>query len=103
MGTRRRCFPTHRRSTSVTRERSRQKAGLAPWVDRVTMTIPMFSAARELVFLVVGADKADAARRAFVEPPSRATPASLVRSASGRTVAILDSAAAARLEEQVSD
>jgi 6-phosphogluconolactonase len=79
------------------------KAGLAPWVDRVTMTIPMFSAARELVFLVVGADKADAARRAFVEPPSRATPASLVRSASGRTVAILDSAAAARLEERVSD
>ena len=72
-------------------------AGLAPWVDRVTMTVPMLSAARAVVFLVVGADKAEAARRAFDEPPSPATPASLVRSAEGRTVAILDRAAAARL------
>jgi 6-phosphogluconolactonase len=71
--------------------------GLQPWVDRVTMTIPMLSAAREVVFLVVGADKAHAARRAFAGQPSRATPASLVRSAAGRTVAILDRVAAARL------
>ena len=71
--------------------------GLAPWVDRVTMTIPALAAAREVVFLAVGADKADAARRAFAEPPSTATPASLVRSAEGRTVAILDRAAAADL------
>ena len=63
-------------------------AGLAPWVDRVTMTVPMLSAARTVVFLVVGADKAEAARRAFVEEPSPATPASLVRSAEGRTIAI---------------
>lgn len=70
-------------------------ARLEPWVDRVTMTVPMLSAAREVVFLVVGSDKADAARRAFAEPPSRATPASLVRSTAGRTVVILDRAAAA--------
>ncbi len=69
-------------------------ARLEPWVDRVTMTVPMLCAAREVVYLVVGADKAEAARRAFVEPPSRATPASLVRSTSGRTVVILDRAAA---------
>ncbi len=72
-------------------------AGLAPWVDRVTMTLPMLSAARAVVFLVVGADKAEAARRAFVEEPSTATPASLVRSAEGRTFALLDRDAAARL------
>jgi len=56
--------------------------------------VPMLCAAREVVYLVVGADKAEAARRAFVEPPSRATPASLVSSTSGRTVVILDRAAA---------
>jgi 6-phosphogluconolactonase len=73
------------------------EAGLAPWVDRVTMTVPMLSEAEQVVFLVVGADKAEAARRAFAEPPSSSTPASLVRSTRGRTVAILDVAAAASL------
>jgi 6-phosphogluconolactonase len=72
-------------------------AGLEPWVERVTMTIPMLCSAREVLFLVVGAEKADAARRAFVDAPSRETPSSLVRSAEGRTVAIVDRAAAARL------
>src|SRR5262245_54385801 len=71
--------------------------GLEPWVDRVTMTIQALSEARELVFLAVGRDKAEAARRAFGEPPSAATPASLVRSVGGRTVAILDGEAAAAL------
>ena len=53
-----------------------------------------FIVAPEVLFLVVGANKAEAARRAFAEPPSQATPASLVRSRSGRTVVILDPAAA---------
>ncbi|HEY1316893.1 MAG TPA: 6-phosphogluconolactonase [Gaiella sp.] len=69
-------------------------AELEPWVDRVTMTVPTLCTAREVVFLVVGANKAEAARKAFTEPPSRATPASLVRSRAGRTVVILDPAAA---------
>jgi len=73
-------------------------AGLEPWVDRVTMTVPMLCAADEIVFLVVGEDKADAVRRAFVDDPSAATPASLVRSKSGRTIAILDPAAAAAID-----
>lgn len=71
--------------------------GLEPWVERVTMTIPALAAAREVVFLAVGADKADAARRAFGEPPSRSTPASLVRSVAGTTTVVLDEASAARL------
>jgi 6-phosphogluconolactonase len=71
------------------------EAGLEPFVDRVTMTRPVFAAARELVYLVLGAEKADAAWRAFAADPSPETPASLVR---GRvTTAILDRAAAVRL------
>jgi len=71
--------------------------GLEPFVERVTMTIPALSTAQEVVFLAVGADKADVVRRAFAEPPSRSTPASLVRAVSGTTVAVLDRAAAAQL------
>jgi 6-phosphogluconolactonase len=71
--------------------------GLEPWVPRVTMTIPPFEDASLVLFLVVGEDKAEAAERAFAGPPDPATPASLVRSREGRTVAILDEKAAARL------
>ena len=68
--------------------------GLEPFVPRVTLTLPALRAAREVLFLVTGAEKADAARRAFAEEPSKATPASLLRADEGRTVAILDAAAA---------
>lgn len=71
------------------------EAALEPFVDRVTMTVPFFRTARELVYLVVGADKAEAVGRAFAEEPGPATPASLVRGR--RTVALLDAAAAGRL------
>jgi 6-phosphogluconolactonase len=67
-------------------------------VDRVTLTLPALRGAAEVAFLVIGADKADAIRRAFVEPPGLATPASLVRSAAGITYAFLDRAAAETLE-----
>lgn len=73
------------------------EAALEPWVPRVTMTIPALSAVEHVVYLVTGADKADAVRRAFGEPPSPATPASIVRSEAGKTSAILDRAAASRL------
>jgi 6-phosphogluconolactonase len=71
--------------------------GLEPWVERVTMTLPMLATARLVVFLAVGADKADAAARAFADGPSKEVPASLLRSARGRTVALLDRAAAAKV------
>ncbi len=72
-------------------------ARLEPFVDRVTMTVPMLCSAREVVFLVVGADKAEAVRRTLAEPPTTAAPGSLVRSLTGRTIAILDPGAAALL------
>ncbi len=71
--------------------------GLEPLVERVTMSLPALASVGHIVFLVVGSDKAEAAERAFARPPDRATPASLVRSREGRTTAIVDAAAAARL------
>lgn len=66
-------------------------------VDRVTLTLPVLCAAETVLFLVVGDEKAEAVRRAFADPPGAETPASLVRSEQGRTVVLLDRAAAARL------
>jgi 6-phosphogluconolactonase len=71
--------------------------GLKPFVDRVTLSLPTLNSAREILFLLAGEEKADAAARAFAAEPSPETPASLVRARSGRTVAILDRAAAANL------
>jgi 6-phosphogluconolactonase len=73
------------------------EAELEPFVDRVTMTIPELSSAPLVVWLVAGASKADAAARAFAGTPDPATPASLIRSTNGRTVAILDRDAASLL------
>jgi 6-phosphogluconolactonase/glucosamine-6-phosphate isomerase/deaminase len=50
-----------------------------------------------MLYLTTGDSKADAVRRAFVEPPSPGTPASLVRSSLGDTVVVLDREAAAQL------
>jgi 6-phosphogluconolactonase len=73
------------------------EAQLEPFVDRVTLSVPALRSGQELLFLITGGAKADAARRAFHDEPSPATPASLVRSDHGRTTAILDRAAAAKL------
>jgi 6-phosphogluconolactonase len=73
------------------------EAQLEPFVDRVTLSVPTLRNAREIIFLLAGEAKADAARRAFAEKPGPETPASLVRAREGRTTAILDRAAAAKL------
>ena len=71
--------------------------GLEPFIDRVTMSLPTLRGAGEILFLLAGDSKADAAARAFAGEPGPETPASLVRARTGRTVAILDRAAAAKL------
>lgn len=71
--------------------------GMAPLVSRVTVTLPVLNAAREVVFLISGKDKADAAARAFGDAPGPDAPASLVRPDPGRLTVLLDPPAAARL------
>jgi 6-phosphogluconolactonase len=73
------------------------EAKLEPFIDRITLTLPMLRRANEVLFLVTGADKAEAAKRSFSGEPSRSTPGSLVRAAGGRTTAVLDAAAASLL------
>jgi len=72
-------------------------AKLEPFIDRVTLTIPVLASAPEVVFIVTGEDKAEAVERAFARPPGPETPAGLIRSAEGRTRVVADAAAASRL------
>jgi len=71
-------------------------AGLEPFVERVTMTLPELLSARRVVVLAIGAGKANAVARAFRDEPTDAVPASLLRAAAALDVH-LDPAAAADL------
>jgi 6-phosphogluconolactonase len=73
------------------------ESGLEPFVDRITLTLPRLCAARELLFLVTGEDKADAVARVLGDEPSRDAPGSLARATNGVTRAALDRVAAAKL------
>ena len=68
--------------------------GMAPLVARITLTLPVVNGSGRIFFLVTGEDKAEAVRRVFSGPPDPRAPGSLVE---GNVVALLDSAAAARL------
>ena len=73
------------------------EAGMDPRVARVSMTLAVFNDARRVVFLVTGADKATAMRRAFGERPDPASPAAHVRPVHGELLVLCDAAAAAEL------
>jgi 6-phosphogluconolactonase len=68
--------------------------GMAPLVPRITLTLPVVNASRQIVFLVTGEDKADAVAVAFSGRPDPRAPASLV---DGNVTVLLDEAAARRL------
>jgi 6-phosphogluconolactonase len=74
--------------------------GMAPLLSRVTLTLPVLDAAREVVFLISGEDKADAVARAFGDHPAGPeAPASLVDPVDGSLTVLLDAPAASRLED----
>ena len=68
--------------------------GMAPLVSRITLTLPVVNATRQIVFLVTGEGKADALARAFSGRPDPRAPGSLV---DADVIVLLDEAAAARL------
>ena len=72
-------------------------AGLPPWVERITLTPPVLEAARALLFLVAGADKAGALRRLVrPRPGEEPIPAARLRP-HGEVLVLADAAAAAEL------
>lgn len=72
-------------------------AGLDPQVPRVTLTLPVLNAARQVDVLVAGEDKAQAVARGFGDSPDPEAPASRVRPEDGSLCVLLDEAAASRL------
>jgi 6-phosphogluconolactonase len=71
---------------------------LPPHVDRITMTFPVINNARQVLFLVSGADKAAILHDVLAGQPRRAEcPASFVAPASGKLYWFVDQAAASRL------
>jgi 6-phosphogluconolactonase len=72
-------------------------AGLEPFVERVTMTFPTLLSARRIVFLIAGADKADAVVRAFAGEIADDAPASLLRTGTAPIDVYLDAEAATKL------
>jgi 6-phosphogluconolactonase len=73
-----------------------ERPGMAPLVPRITLTLPVLNAGARVVFLVSGADKAEAVARAFKGPPGPDAPSSLVEPR-GEYVLLCDPPAAAHL------
>jgi 6-phosphogluconolactonase len=76
-----------------------ERPGRPPLVPRVTLTLRALTATRRVVFLVTGAEKAEAVAAAF-GPGSRPdphVPASMVAPLAGEVTVLLDAAAASLL------
>lgn len=80
----------------------REKIATATYVDplkstRITLTYPVFNAATFVIFLVAGAEKAEALKATLEGNPAEPTPARRIRPTTGRVVWMVDDAAASLL------
>jgi 6-phosphogluconolactonase len=87
-------FPGSPQLAERARRATSGPAGLEPFVERATMTLPTLLSATRIVFLVTGADKAEAVRRSFSEEVTEDVPASLLRDGEAPIDVYLDTAAA---------
>jgi 6-phosphogluconolactonase len=71
------------------------KAGLAPFVPRITLTFPVFSSSREMLFLVTGSGKRDILARVLA---GEDLPAGRARS-DGELIRLVDRAAAGQAHD----
>lgn len=67
------------------------RANVAPFVPRVSLTLPCLASTREMLFLASGRDKKDILKRVFA---SEDLPATRARAAHGKTVWLIDESAA---------
>ncbi len=71
--------------------------GLEPFVERVTMTMPVLLGSRRIVLLVTGGQKAETVARAFGGEIDEELPASLLRNAATPIEVFLDRAAGSKI------
>jgi 6-phosphogluconolactonase len=90
-------FPGSPQLAVTDRRATHGPAGLEPWVERVTFTLPTIQSAKRIVFLVTGESKAEAAARAFTGEITPEVPSSLARLAPVPIEVFLDPPAAARM------
>jgi 6-phosphogluconolactonase len=91
-------FPGSPQLTVRDRRVTSGPAGLEPWVDRVTLTMPELLSAARIVVLATGEAKAGAVARAFAGEISEDVPASLLRRGEAPLEVYLDTAAAVMLD-----
>lgn len=72
-----------------------------PLVPRITVTLPVIQAARQVLYLVAGSDKAERLAQVLAPPGDRPLPAQLARPLNGNLLWMVDRAAAARLNSQI--
>lgn len=74
-----------------------EMSGLPPFVPRISLSLPLINAAREIVFLVTGTEKAGAVARSMAGEAS--APAARVAPQAGAVTWILDRAAASLIDD----
>jgi 6-phosphogluconolactonase len=91
-------FPGSPQLSVSDRRATHGPAGLEPFVDRVTMTMPELQSAQRIVVVVAGDQKAEAVARSFGGEVSPDVPGSLLRFGHGTLEVYLDPPAAAQLQ-----